>query len=212
MIKRIFDFICSGCGLVMLAPFFAVIAVLIKREDGGPVFYRQSRVGLNGRPFFMLKFRSMIVNADRGSALTVGADSRITPVGGFLRRLKLDELPQLINVFCGEMSLVGPRPEVARYVEAYSPDQREVLRLKPGITDPASFAFFDESELLGQAADPEVFYIQQLMPEKIRINLAYGARANLFTDLLLIFATVGRIFGVKLDIFSFLKLESPRFN
>lgn len=210
MRKRWFDLFFSGFGLLVLSPFFAVVAVLIKASDRGPVFYRQLRVGQNGVPFLMLKFRSMVVNADRGSALTVGEDKRITGVGSWLRRLKLDELPQLWNVFRGDMSLVGPRPEVARYVETYTLQQREVLRLKPGITDPASFAFFDESTLLGQAHDPERFYIEQLMPEKIRINLEYGARANVCTDFLLVIATVGKMFGVKLNIFSILKMESPR--
>lgn len=212
MIKRLFDLFFSGVGLILLAPFFFVIAAIIKLSDRGPVFYRQLRVGLNGLPFSMLKFRSMVVNADRGSALTVGEDRRITGIGKWLRRLKLDELPQLWNVFRGEMSLVGPRPEVSRYVAAYTPAQKEVLKLKPGITDPASFAFFDESTLLGQAREPEKFYIERLMPEKIRINLEYGARANVFSDFLLVIATVGKMFGVKLNIFAILKMENPRID
>jgi lipopolysaccharide/colanic/teichoic acid biosynthesis glycosyltransferase len=210
MMKRAVDFVMSLLGLVILSPFFAVIALLVKIHDRGPVFFVQTRVGQGGRPFRMFKFRSMTMGSDKGAALTVGQDPRITPVGHFLRRGKIDELPQLINVLRGEMSLVGPRPEIEKFVACYSTDQREVLRLKPGITDPASFAFFDESDLLSQVADPERFYQDQLMGEKIRINLDYAERANLLTDTLLILATVGRMFGVKLNVFSWLKIELPK--
>ncbi len=210
--KRLADLLFSVIGLVILSPFLAVVAVLVKLHDWGPVFYRQERVGQGGHPFCMLKFRSMVVNADRGSKLTVGGDSRITPIGRVLRRYKIDELPQLLNVLRGEMSLVGPRPEVAKFVDAYSLKQKEVLRLKPGITDPASFAFFDEGELLATKADPERFYRDQLMGEKIRINLEYAAKAGFATDLVLIMATVGKMFGVKFDIFGHLKIEMPRIS
>lgn len=208
--KRATDLTFSIFGLVILSPLFLFIAAAIKLSDRGPVFYRQARVGRGGRPFFMLKFRSMINGADRGSALTIGGDSRITRVGAVIRRCKIDELPQLWNVFAGEMSLVGPRPEVARYVDCYSPEQRKVLDLNPGITDPSSFAFFDESELLSRAEDPERFYVERLMPEKIRINLDYGKRAGFFSDLLLIVATVLRMVGLRLDIFRILAMELPR--
>jgi lipopolysaccharide/colanic/teichoic acid biosynthesis glycosyltransferase len=208
--KRLSDLLFSFFGLLILSPFFVVAAVLVKIYDGGPVFFRQMRVGQGGYPFRMLKFRSMVVNADKGAALTVGQDTRITQVGKFLRRYKLDELPQLWNVFRGEMSLVGPRPEIAKFVDSYSLAQKEVLRLKPGITDPASFAFYDESELLAGKADPERFYRDHLMGEKIRINLEYAGKASFATDLFLILATVGRMAGVKLDIFGHLKIELPK--
>jgi lipopolysaccharide/colanic/teichoic acid biosynthesis glycosyltransferase len=208
--KRLSDVLLSALGLVILSPLFAVIAVLVKTYDGGPVFFRQLRVGQGGHPFCILKFRSMVTNADKGASLTVGQDARITPVGKYLRRYKIDELPQLWNVIRGEMSLVGPRPEITKFVDAYSLAQKEVLRLKPGITDPASFAFYDESELLAGKADPERFYRDHLMGEKIRINLDYAAKASFATDLLLIVATVGRMAGVKLDVFGHLKIEMPK--
>lgn len=159
----------------------------------------------------MFKFRTMKPQAEAGEILlTVGRDARITPMGHFMRRYKLDELPQLFNVLANKMSLVGPRPEVAKFVEAYSPAQRAVLALKPGVTDPASFAFFDESELLSRKADPERFYRDVLMGEKIRINLEYAAKATAFTDVVLIFATVGRVLGLKPDIFAWLKIALPK--
>ncbi|MGZ3722078.1 MAG: sugar transferase [Bdellovibrionales bacterium] len=210
MSKRATDIVLSFLGLVILSPLLLVIAVLIKVYDGAAVFFIQNRIGRGGEPFRMYKFRTMVMNADKGAALTIGQDSRITPVGKFLRRYKIDELPQLWNVLVGEMSLVGPRPEIARFVDCYSPEQREVLKLKPGITDPASFAFFDESELLSRKADPERFYKEQLMGEKIRINLDYAAKAGFLTDLILIFATVGRMVGVKFDVFGHLKIELPK--
>jgi lipopolysaccharide/colanic/teichoic acid biosynthesis glycosyltransferase len=208
--KRLSDILFSGVGLLVLSPLCALIAVGVKFYDWGPVFYCQERVGQGGHPFRMLKFRSMVVNADRGAALTVGADSRITPIGRVLRKYKIDELPQLWNVFRGDMSLVGPRPEIAKFVDSYSLAQKEVLRLKPGITDPSSFALYDESELLATKADPERFYRDHLMGEKIRVNLDYAAKASFATDMLLIFATVGRMVGVKMDIFGTLKIESPK--
>jgi lipopolysaccharide/colanic/teichoic acid biosynthesis glycosyltransferase len=209
--KRLSDILFSLIGLLILSPLLAVTAVLIKLSDGGPVFFVQQRIGRGGSVFPMLKFRTMVVNAAaKGSALTIGADARITPIGRVLRRLKLDELPQLLNVLRGEMSLVGPRPEVSKFVECYTPAQREVLLLKPGITDPSSFAFFDESELLASQGDPERFYKDHLMGEKIRINLDYAAKANFATDMFLILATVGRMAGVKLDIFGPLKIELPK--
>lgn len=210
MIKRGVDFCLALVGLVVLAPAFALIALWVKLGDGGPVFFTQTRVGLGGQFFKIIKFRSMIVRAGApGSSLTVGADRRITPVGEYLRRLKLDELPQLFNVLGGSMSLVGPRPEVPMFVMNYSASGREVLKLKPGITDPASFAFFDESEILSRVADPEAFYREHIMVEKIRINLDYAGKATLRTDLVLILATVARAFGFHLDIFSWLKIVPP---
>lgn len=208
--KRLSDIFISAVGLLVLSPLFALIAMWVKFYDWGPVLYCQERVGQGGHPFRMLKFRSMVLHADRIASLTVGADARITPVGRWLRRYKIDELPQLWNVLRGEMSLVGPRPEISKFVDAYSLAQKEVLRLKPGITDPSSFALYDESSLLATKADPERFYRDHLMGEKIRVNLDYAAKASFATDMLLIFATVGRMVGLKMDVFAHLKIESPK--
>jgi lipopolysaccharide/colanic/teichoic acid biosynthesis glycosyltransferase len=158
------------------------------------VFFRQERVGRAGRAFRVWKFRTMVPDAERrGGALTVGDDPRTTRVGRWLRDSKVDELPQLFNVLAGEMSLVGPRPEVPRYVARYSADQRRVLDLVPGITDPASIAYSRESELLARAADPERYYVTAVMPDKIRINLTYAAHANRWTDLKVVLETLGHL-------------------
>jgi len=192
--KRLFDIAASAIGLLVLWPVFLVIAVLIKLEDGGPVFYRQERIGYKGRPFKIWKFRTMVVNADKlGKPLTVGRDPRITRVGYWLRKFKLDELPQLLNVLLGEMSLVGPRPEVPQYVALYTPEQRKVLDLVPGITDPASIKFANEAELLAEASNPEKFYIEHIMPTKIRLNMEYASHATLWSDILVILKTLVRI-------------------
>ncbi len=194
--KRAFDLFWTLPGLVALSPLLLLVAALIRREDGGPVFFRQQRVGGGGRPFRIWKFRTMVVDAERrGGQLTVGRDPRITRTGHWLRKCKLDELPQLLNVLAGEMSLVGPRPEVERYVALYTPEQRRVLDLAPGITDPASIRYRDENEVLATAADPEATYVQQIMPEKIRLNLEYAARANLATDFMVILKTLGGLAG-----------------
>lgn len=192
MAKRAFDLFWSALGLAALSPLLLLVALLVKLEDRGPVFFRQVRVGRGGRPFRIWKFRTMVVDAERrGRALTVGQDTRITRIGRFLRSTKLDELPQLINVLAGEMSLVGPRPEVPRYVERYTEAQRAILGLRPGITDLASIKYRNESDLLGQAEDPEATYVQVVLPDKIRINLAYAARAGVGSDFLVILATLG---------------------
>jgi len=192
--KRVFDFICSALGLVILFPIFIIIALLIKIEDGGPILFIQKRIGYRGRPFFMYKFRTMVVDAEKkGYLLTVGGDPRITKIGTLLRRFKLDELPQLINVLKGEMSFVGPRPEVEKYVNLYTNEQREVLNLYPGITDPASIEYVKESELLAQSINPEKLYIEKIMPEKIRLNLEYARRASCWADFLVIIKTLARI-------------------
>ena len=189
--KRLFDLVCASTGLALLSPLFLCIAAVIYLEDSRPVFFRQWRVGRYGRPFRMWKFRTMVVDADRqGRQITVGRDPRITRIGHWLRRFKLDELPQLLNVMTGEMSLVGPRPEVQRYVDLYTPAQRTVLDLVPGITDPASIAYRNESELLANAEDPERYYIDKIMPEKIRINLEYAARRSFWSDLVIVLRTV----------------------
>jgi len=192
--KRAFDFICSALGLAVLFPVFFIIALMIKIEDGGPVLFIQKRVGYKGRPFFMYKFRTMVVDAEKkGNLLTIGSDPRITKSGRLLRKFKLDELPQLINVLKCEMSLVGPRPEVEKYVNLYTNEQREVLNLYPGITDPASIEYVNESELLAQSTDPEKLYVEKIMPEKIRINLEYAGKASWWTDFLVIVKTLARI-------------------
>lgn len=194
--KRVLDFTLALFGLVVFSPIFIFVSLWILISDGVPVLFRQVRVGRNGVLFTLLKFRSMR-NENAGSLITVGGDSRITPVGRILRKTKLDELPQLINVLKGEMSFVGPRPEVERYTSLYRNEQREVLSLMPGITDPASLVYFNESEVLAGQKDPETHYVNVLMPEKIRINLAYGKRANVFSDVGIILRTVLRVAGVK---------------
>jgi len=190
--KRAFDLFWSALGLAVLSPVLALVALAVKLEDGGPVFFRQLRIGRRGRPFRIWKFRTMVVDADRqGRAITVGRDPRITRVGHWLRDSKLDEIPQLLNVFSGEMSLVGPRPEVPRYVELYTEAQRAILALRPGITDLASIKYRNESDLLGAAENPDETYVQILLPDKIRINLAYASEAGLWSDFLVILATLG---------------------
>jgi lipopolysaccharide/colanic/teichoic acid biosynthesis glycosyltransferase len=189
-LKRAADVAIGTVSLLLCAPVFALISAAIALDDGGPVFYRQERVGQGEKPFRILKFRTMVRDADRkGLPLTVGADARITRVGGFLRRTKLDELAQLVNVLRGDMSLVGPRPEVPRYVALYTPLQRMALRVRPGVTDPASIAYRDENALLGRSVDPERVYVEQVMPAKLSLNLAYLQRFTLLGDLKLLAAT-----------------------
>jgi lipopolysaccharide/colanic/teichoic acid biosynthesis glycosyltransferase len=189
--KRAFDVASSLLGLIVLAPLFLAIAVLVKGEHGGPVFYRQWRVGYRSRRFRLWKFRTMTPHAAAiGPAITVGDDARITAVGAVLRRFKLDELPQLLNVVAGEMSLVGPRPEVWRYVQRYTPEQRRVLDLVPGITDPGSLEFRDEATLLASSADWESTYVEDVMPAKIRASLDYADRATRWSDLAIVLRTL----------------------
>jgi len=188
--KRIYDVVFSALGLIVLSPVFFVIALLIKVLDGGPTFYRQRRVGLYGVQFQICKFRTMISGNAPGPRVTRGGDPRVTPLGRLLRKLKLDELPQLWNVLKGEMSLVGPRPEVPCYVNAYTPDQRRILNYKPGITDLATLNFRDEESLLRNAQHVEQFYVQQCIPRKVDLNLQYAQRATLLTDTRIIFQTI----------------------
>src|SRR2546427_5529599 len=189
--KRLYDLFVSCCGLLLLSPLLLVIAALVKMAGGGSVFYRQIRVGLQGRQFLICKFRTMASGADQvGPPLTKDGDARVTWIGRMLRKTKLDELPQLWNVLRGEMSLVGPRPEVPRYVQHYTPEQRDILRCKPGITDLASLSFRDEEALLGNADNLEEFYIQQCIPRKLRLNREYAERANLLSDTWIIVRTV----------------------
>ena len=195
MAKRLFDIISSGIGLLCLAPVFVVMAIWIKLDSRGPVFYRQTRVGRYGRDFRIFKFRSMRVGSDKGRQITVGErDPRITRSGYFIRRYKIDELPQLINVFLGDMSIVGPRPEVRKYVDLYSEEQRKVFQVRPGITDLASIKYLNENELLSQVDDPDTYYIDVIMPDKLAINLEYIRHQSFMGDIKIIFNTLFKIF------------------
>jgi lipopolysaccharide/colanic/teichoic acid biosynthesis glycosyltransferase len=188
--KRLFDIVASGLGLIVLSPLFLILAIWIKLDSKGPVFYRQVRVGYKNKDFRIFKFRSMRVGADKGSLVTIGGhDPRVTRSGYFIRKFKFDELPQLINVFLGDMSLVGPRPEVRHYVDYWTPEQMHVLDVRPGITDPASIKFRNENELMEMAEDPEKYYIEVIMQEKIKLYLEYVEKHNFFYDLGLIFKT-----------------------
>ena len=188
--KRLFDVLSSGLGLIVLSPLLLIIAMWIKIDSRGPVFYRQVRVGKGNRDFRIFKFRSMRVGADKGSLVTIGGhDARVTRSGYYIRKYKLDELPQLINVFIGDMSIVGPRPEVRHYVDYWTPEQMHVLDVRPGITDPASIRFRNENELMAQADDPEQYYIHVIMQEKIKLYLEYVRNASFWYDIKLIFQT-----------------------
>lgn len=188
--KRIFDILASGFGLLVLSPVFLIMAIWIKLDSNGPVFYRQVRVGRHNKDFRIFKFRSMRVGSDKGSLVTIGGrDPRITRSGYFIRKFKLDELPQLINVFVGDMSLVGPRPEVRHYVDYWTEEQMHVLDVRPGITDPASIKFRNENELLETAEDPEKYYIEVIMQEKIKLYLEYVEKTSFWYDIKLIFKT-----------------------
>lgn len=189
--KRAMDIVLSACALAVLWPLLLLIALAIWIDDPGPVFYRQVRVGRNGKTFRIFKFRSMVMDADKkGLAITVGRDSRITRVGTVLRKTKLDELAQLLNVFLGQMSFVGPRPEVPKYVELYTPYQRQVLLVRPGITDYASIAYRNENDLLAGAPNPEAMYIEQIMPDKIELNMKYLREISPLADIRLILKTI----------------------
>lgn len=193
-LKRLMDIVGAMAGMILLLPLFILIAVLIRLTSKGPIFFKQNRVGLNMMDFQLIKFRTMYVSTKEGSLLTIGnKDSRVTKVGYYLRKYKLDEFPQLINVLRGEMSLVGPRPEVRKYVNLYDDQQRYVLSVKPGITDWASVEFFNEGELLAKAEDPENYYIQNIIPVKINHNLKYVANHNVATDLKIIWRTFSKI-------------------
>ena len=188
--KRLFDIVASFIGLMVLLPVFILVAVLIILDSGFPVFYKQSRVGRNNVDFRLWKFRSMHTDADKRGLLTVGdRDPRITRMGFFLRKTKLDELPQLINVFVGDMSLVGPRPEVRRYVDHYNKEQMRVLSIRPGITDNASIKFRNETEILAEQDDPEQYYIKHILPEKTKLYLKYVDSRSFLGDLKMIFNT-----------------------
>lgn len=192
--KRLFDIIVSGLGLLLFSPLFLILAIGIKLDSRGPVFYRQMRVGKSNKDFRIFKFRSMKIGSDKGSLVTIGKrDPRITRIGYYMRKLKLDELPQLINVFVGDMSLVGPRPEVRHYVNYWTPEQMHVLDVRPGITDPASIKFHNESEIIGLSENPEDYYINVIMQEKLKLYLEYINQQSFFGDIKLIFKTLQAI-------------------
>jgi lipopolysaccharide/colanic/teichoic acid biosynthesis glycosyltransferase len=190
--KRLFDFTASFFGLILLTPIFVLSALWIMIDSKGPIFFRQERVGFQGINFRIHKFRTMVLNAEKkGKQITVGADSRITTAGVFLRKYKLDELPQLIDVLVGDMSLVGPRPEVSKYIDCYSDDEKyDVLSVKPGITDNASIEFRDENELLASSKDPEAAYISEVLPKKIALYRKYVRERSFFGDVAIIFKTI----------------------
>lgn len=193
--KRFVDIFFSISALLLLLPVMLIIALLILLTSRGGVFYRQKRVGRFNRDFTMLKFRTMYKNSDRNGLLTIGGrDNRVTPIGYWLRRYKLDEVPQMFNVIHGTMSLVGPRPEVREYVEYYTTDQMQVLNVKPGITDPASIEYIDENDLLEASGDPRKTYIEEIMPRKLLINLQYIQSATWYSDLFIIYRTLVAVF------------------
>ena len=194
MLKRLFDIIASLFGLLLLSPFFVFIIIWIKSTSKGGVFYFQQRMGKDNLPFKLFKFRTMYTDADKKGLITVGMrDSRITPTGYFLRKYKLDELPQLLNVLNGSMSLVGPRPEVEKYTKLYNESQLKVLSVKPGITDLASIKYSNENEILEKFDDPEKGYIEQVMPDKLKLNLEYIQKQSFWFDIKIIFATLFKI-------------------
>jgi lipopolysaccharide/colanic/teichoic acid biosynthesis glycosyltransferase len=195
MLKRLFDIIVSLIFICILSPLLIIIAVAIKLGSKGNIFYLQERMGLNGKVFKIFKFRTMAPNADKSGLLTIGQnDSRITRIGKILRNYKVDELPQLFNVLIGDMSIVGPRPEVKKYVDLYTSEQRRVLTVQPGITDYASIQYVNESELLQKFDNPEEAYINEIMPHKLQLNLYYIDNRSLKTDISIIFATIIHIF------------------
>lgn len=192
--KRVFDIFFSFWGIFFLAPWLVLIAILISADSKGGVFYRQVRVGLNNKDFKIFKFRTMKPDSDKKGLLTVGSkDNRVTKIGYYLRKYKLDELPQLFNVFLGDMSFVGPRPEVRKYVNMYNDEQLKVLNVRPGITDYASIEYSNENDILAQSEDPEKTYIEEVMPAKLKLNLKYINETGLSTDIKLIFKTIGKI-------------------
>jgi lipopolysaccharide/colanic/teichoic acid biosynthesis glycosyltransferase len=196
MVKRLFDIIAALLGIIILSPFLLVIALLVVYDSRGPVFYRQARVGRDMKEFKLFKFRTMYSDSDKKGLLTVGMrDNRITRAGYYLRKYKLDELPQLFNVLIGDMSIVGPRPEVPRYVALYNDEQKKVLGIRPGITDYASIEYSNENEILAKSPNPEETYINEIMPAKLKLNLRYIDEMGLATDVKIIFSTLGKLFS-----------------
>ena len=193
MAKRLFDIISSGFGLLVISPLLPVIALAIKLDSTGPVFYRQPRIGMDRKPFNILKFRTMTVDADKQGDISVKSDARITRVGRWLRRLEMDEIPTLVNVLIGDMSVVGPRPELPVYVQDYSQDQLRVLSVRPGMTDLGTLRYRNETELLDGERDPEQVYREQILPDKLRLNLEYVDRKSFWFDMKIIFETLGMV-------------------
>ena len=193
MLKRIFDITLSLFGLIILLPFMLIIAILIKIDSKGSIFFKQIRVTKGGREFKIFKYRTMRVGSDKYSQITVGKDKRITEIGSFLRKYKLDEIPQLINVLVGDMSLVGPRPEVPKYVNLYTEEQKEILKVRAGITDYASIEFSNENDLLASEENPEKAYIEKVMPKKIELNKKYLSEISVLTDIKIILLTIKKI-------------------
>lgn len=192
--KRIFDIIVSIIGLVVLAPFFLIIGIIIKLDSTGPIFFKQVRVCKAGEKFEIYKFRTMVEDAEKkGMQITVGEDNRITNLGKFIRNYKIDELPQLINVLKGDMSFVGPRPEVPKYVELYNDEQKNILKVRPGITDIASIEYRDENKLLSKSDNPQKTYIEEIMPRKIELNLLYIRNFSVWYDIKLICKTIIKV-------------------
>ena len=190
-IKRCFDFIVSLIGIIILSPVFIIVSIAIKLDSKGNILFLQKRVGRYGKEFNIYKFRTMVTDAEKlGKQITIGKDNRITKVGAFLRKFKIDELPQLFNVFKGDMSLVGPRPEVPKYVSLYSFEQKKVLNVRPGITDMASLRYKDENDILGKVENPEEYYINVIMKDKLNLNLEYIEKSNIFFDIYLIVKTI----------------------
>ena len=194
--KRLFDLVLSICGILFLLPFFIIVSVLIKLDSDGDIIFKQTRVTKDGKEFKIFKFRTMKPNTEKQGQITIGADNRITSIGSFLRKTKLDELPQLFNIIMGDMSFVGPRPEVPKYVAMYTQDQREILKVRAGITDYASIYFSNESEILGKQKNPEKFYIEKIMPYKIELNKKYIKEAGIITDIKIIFLTIFKVAGL----------------
>ena len=194
MLKRIFDVIFSTLGLILLSPFHILIAILIKLDSNGPVLYVQDRVGLLNSNFKIYKYRTMYVESDKLGLLTLGEeDSRVTKIGLYLRKYKIDELPQLMNVLIGNMSFVGPRPEIRKYVNYYSKEDMQILKIKPGVTGYASIKYINETEILEQSSDPEKVYIEEIMPDKIKLNKVYISKNNIIIDFIIIIKTLSKM-------------------
>jgi lipopolysaccharide/colanic/teichoic acid biosynthesis glycosyltransferase len=195
VVKRVFDIVISFLGLLVLSPLFLFISISVAATSRGGIFYCQIRVGKNGKDFRLIKFRTMKTGSDTKGLLTIGSsDNRITSVGRWLRKLKMDELPQFFNILTGKMSFVGPRPEVRKYVDLYTPEQMKVLEVKPGLTDYASLEYFNESDVLHSFTDPEIAYINRIMPDKLALNLKYIREAGFRNDLMIIARTIRQIF------------------
>lgn len=198
MIKRIFDLFFAIFGIIFFSPIFLIISILIKFDSKGEIFFKQIRVTQNGKEFKIYKFRTMRKDSEGNKQITVGEDNRITKIGRILRKTKLDELPQLFNIIKGDMSFVGPRPEVPKYVAYYTEEQRDILKVRAGITDYASIYFSDESKILGQQANPEKYYIEEIMPYKIKLNKKYIDNMGILTDIKIIVLTIFKIAGIEI--------------